>query len=87
MPEVDVVSEGVVKPATIKEKYQLPQTSESVTAERLRETVNVVDTEDAVKYFPEACSCASATTATIQAGAGDAHMGREFERAQPRLCG
>ena len=52
LPEVDVVSEGVAKPATLKEKYQLPQISESVTAERLRETVNVVDTEDALKYFP-----------------------------------
>ncbi len=36
----------------IKDRYQLPQTSESATAERIREQVNVVDTEDAVKYFP-----------------------------------
>ena len=39
-------------PAPIKERYQLPQTVESVTAERLRETVNLIDSEDAVKYFP-----------------------------------
>lgn len=38
--------------ATLTQKFQLPQTAESVTAQKLRETVNVVDTEDAVKYLP-----------------------------------
>ena len=52
LPQVDVVAEAAKQPATLKEKYQLPQTSESVTAERIRETVNAVDTEDTVKYFP-----------------------------------
>src|SRR5665213_1241805 len=39
-------------PAPIKERYQLPQTVESVTAERIERTTNVLDTEDAVKYMP-----------------------------------
>src|SRR6185437_6552688 len=36
----------------IKQAYQLPQTSESITAAKIQQTVNVVDTEDAIKYFP-----------------------------------
>lgn len=36
----------------IKQKYQLPQTAESVTARDIQEKINVVDTEDAVKYLP-----------------------------------
>ncbi|MBS0633609.1 MAG: TonB-dependent receptor [Verrucomicrobia bacterium] len=34
------------------DKYQLPQVTESVTATKVQETVNAVDTEDAVKYLP-----------------------------------
>lgn len=34
------------------EKYKLPNTTASVTAEKLADTVNVVDTEDALKYMP-----------------------------------
>lgn len=37
---------------SVAEKYQLPQTTESVTAEKLAETINVVNTEDALKYMP-----------------------------------
>jgi hypothetical protein len=47
LPDV-VVSE---KP-TPAEKFSLPQITESVTAETLKDTVNLVDTEDAVKYLP-----------------------------------
>jgi iron complex outermembrane receptor protein len=36
----------------IKEKFQLPQTSASVTAQQVEQTINIVDTEDAVKYLP-----------------------------------
>ena len=36
----------------LKQRYQLPQTSESVTAKDIQETINVVDTEDALKYMP-----------------------------------
>jgi iron complex outermembrane recepter protein len=43
---------GMPGPTAIKERYQLPQTVESVTAERIERTINVVDTADAVKYMP-----------------------------------
>lgn len=33
-------------------RYQLPQTTVSIGRERLGDTVNFVDTEDALKYFP-----------------------------------
>ena len=36
----------------VKQRYQLPQTSESITAKDIQEKVNVVDTPDAVKYMP-----------------------------------
>jgi len=36
----------------IQQRYQMPQTAESITAERIEQTVNVIDTEDAVKYLP-----------------------------------
>ena len=39
-------------PSPIKERYQLPQTVESITAERLEQTINLVDSQDAVKYMP-----------------------------------
>jgi iron complex outermembrane receptor protein len=39
-------------PAPVKQKFQLAQTSEGVTAQKLQETVNIVDTADAVKYLP-----------------------------------
>lgn len=34
------------------DKYLLPQVTESITATRFEQTINVVDTEDALKYFP-----------------------------------
>ena len=45
---------GPAVPGTppIKQRYQLPQTSESVTARDIQEKINVVDSEDAVKYLP-----------------------------------
>lgn len=47
LPQVTISSK-----ATPVERYQLPQTDESTTAAKIMETVNVVDTEDAVKYMP-----------------------------------
>ena len=38
--------------APVKQKYQLPQTSEGITREKIEQTINAVDTEDAVKYLP-----------------------------------
>ncbi len=35
-----------------QQRYQLPQTGEGITARRLEQTVNIVDSEDAVKYLP-----------------------------------
>jgi iron complex outermembrane receptor protein len=45
---------GPAVPGTppLKQRYQLPQTSESVTAKDIQEKINVVDSEDAVKYLP-----------------------------------
>lgn len=37
---------------SVADQHQLPQVTESMSATRLEETVNAVDTEDAVKYFP-----------------------------------
>lgn len=45
-------ADSSLAPPPIKETFQLPQTSASVTAAELQEKVNVVDTEDAVKYMP-----------------------------------
>ena len=36
----------------IKEEYQLPQNTHSTDAAHIHETVNIVDPEDSVKYFP-----------------------------------
>jgi iron complex outermembrane receptor protein len=51
---VNAEGSGPAVPGTppIKQHYQLPQTSESVTARDIQEKINVVDTEDAVKYLP-----------------------------------
>ena len=51
---VNAEGSGPAVPGTppIKQRYQLPQTSESVTARDIQEKINVVDTEDAVKYLP-----------------------------------
>ena len=42
----------VAGPAPVKQKYQLPQTGEGITARKIEETVNIVDTANAVKYLP-----------------------------------
>ena len=42
----------VAEPAPVKEKFQLAQTSEGATRERIEQTTNIVDTADAVKYLP-----------------------------------
>jgi iron complex outermembrane receptor protein len=50
---VTPASSGLVAgPAPVKEKYQLPQTSEGITAQKIEQTINVVDTADAIKYLP-----------------------------------
>jgi len=47
LPEV-----SISVPPTVAQKYQLPATSESVTAAQMAESINVVNTEDALKYLP-----------------------------------
>jgi iron complex outermembrane receptor protein len=42
----------VAGPPPVKERYQLPQTSETVTGKKLEQTTNIIDTQDAVKYLP-----------------------------------
>jgi iron complex outermembrane receptor protein len=42
----------VAGPAPVKQTYQLPQTSEGITRQKIEQTINAVDTEDAVKYMP-----------------------------------
>ena len=45
--------EGIyATPAPVKERYQLPTTTKSLTAKKIEQTVNAVDTEDAIKYLP-----------------------------------
>jgi iron complex outermembrane recepter protein len=36
----------------IKQRFQLPQETTSITAKQIEETINLKDPEDAVKYFP-----------------------------------
>jgi iron complex outermembrane receptor protein len=39
-------------PPPIKQRFQLPQESFSITSKQIDETINLKDAEDAVKYFP-----------------------------------
>jgi iron complex outermembrane receptor protein len=53
MPEMTIG--GKVKPLgkqTEKERYRLPQTTESITRERMDNAINLMVTEDAIKYMP-----------------------------------
>jgi iron complex outermembrane receptor protein len=61
LPDVDVTATKGARPGSeaealetppVVEKFQLPQTSSSVTAAKIEEQVNLVDTQDAVKYLP-----------------------------------
>ncbi len=49
---VQLPSVVVTEAPPAAEKLQLPPVTESITATRLEETVNALDTEDALKYFP-----------------------------------
>ena len=50
---VEKLSPLVIREApSVAEKFLLPQVTESVTATRIEETINIVDPEDAVKYLP-----------------------------------
>lgn len=48
--QTDRIAASDVPP--VKQKYQLPQTSASIGATEIQEKVNVVDTQDTIKYMP-----------------------------------
>ena len=50
LPEVNVTGGA----PSVARKYQLPASTESVTSEQLNDSVNLLNTEDAVKYLPSA---------------------------------
>ncbi|WP_034992660.1 TonB-dependent receptor [Beijerinckia mobilis] len=61
LPAIDIVESGANTTSAfmqdltvppIKERFQLPQTSHSATAATIAQTINIIDTEDSVKYFP-----------------------------------
>jgi iron complex outermembrane recepter protein len=61
LPDVEVSAKKAPKPGSAAEavqtppqveKYQLPVTSTTVTATKIQDQINVVDTEDAIKYEP-----------------------------------
>jgi iron complex outermembrane receptor protein len=53
MPEITIGGK-VTPPArqTDKERYRLPQTTESITKEKIDSTINLANTEDALKNLP-----------------------------------
>ncbi len=53
MPAPTALPEVTVRePATSAQKYQLPGTTEAVTQAQMAETINVINSEDALKYLP-----------------------------------
>jgi len=53
LPEMTVTGQSEqLTTQTATEKYKLPAVTESVTKEKLADTVNVMNTEDAIKYLP-----------------------------------
>ncbi len=51
LPEVTVTAQPDREPPA-KEIWQLPNSTASITADRIDATVNAVDAEDVIKYFP-----------------------------------
>jgi len=49
---VPAPASNLAGPSPDQQRYQLPQTAEGITAKRIEQTVNIVDSEDAVKYLP-----------------------------------
>ena len=54
MPALVIKGEKVapLKFQSDKDRYRLPQTTESITRERMNETINMTGAEDAIKYMP-----------------------------------
>src|SRR6185437_15536077 len=45
-------SNAAYAPPPVKQRFQLPQESHSITAKQIEETISLKDAEDAVKYMP-----------------------------------
>jgi iron complex outermembrane receptor protein len=52
LPEMTVTDSATPAAETSKERYKLPSTSESITHEKLENTINAMRSEDTVKYLP-----------------------------------
>ncbi len=53
LPELTIKGRGTpLKRQTDKDRYHLPQTTESITKEKIDTTVNMMQAEDAIKYMP-----------------------------------
>jgi len=52
LAQSDVPSVNVTADRSAAQKYKLPNTLESATAQKIAETINIVDTPDALKYMP-----------------------------------
>ncbi|MSP27644.1 MAG: TonB-dependent receptor [Methylococcales bacterium] len=52
MPEMTVTDKSAPAAMTIEEKYQLPNTTASITAKQIDNTINAMSAEDTIKYLP-----------------------------------
>ena len=52
LPEVSVSSDAEKSEPSLIEKYKLPVTVEKVTRKKMDDTINIYNTEDAIKYMP-----------------------------------
>jgi len=52
MPEMTVTDKSAPAAMTTKEKYDLPNTTESITAKQIDNTINAMNAEDTIKYLP-----------------------------------
>jgi iron complex outermembrane receptor protein len=52
MPEMTVTDKSSPAAMTVKEKYDLPNTTESITAKQIDNTINAMSAEDTIKYMP-----------------------------------
>jgi len=52
MPEMTVTDKATPAAMTIEEKYQLPNTTATITAKQIDTTINAMSSEDTVKYMP-----------------------------------
>lgn len=52
MPEMTVTDKQGSAAVSVKEQYDLPATTESVTADKIDNTINAMNAEDTIKYLP-----------------------------------